>query len=203
MIKIYNYGEVPVEEILARPEFAGGVEDTVSEIIADVRKNGDEALFRYTEKFDRAKLTSLEVTKEEIDEAFKSVDDKFIEILKKAADNIRTFHEKQKRNSFIINEKQGTVMGQKILPVEKAGLYVPGGTAAYPSSVLMNCIPAAIAGVSEVIVVTPPTGGKVNPVILAAAVIGGADRIFSIGGAQAIAALAYGTQSIPRVYKIV
>ncbi len=203
MIKIYKYGEVPNSEIFARAEFAGGVEQVVSDIIADVRANGDAALYKYCEKFDRAKLDTLLVSQQEIDEAVEAVGEKFISVLEKAAANIREFHSRQVRNSFIINNKDGVVVGQKIIPVDKAGLYVPGGTAAYPSSVLMNCIPAKIAGVGELVMVTPASNGTVNPVILAAAKIGGVDKIFKLGGAQAIAALAYGTESVPKVDKIV
>ena len=180
------------------------VEAVVSEIIENVRKNGDQALLEYSRKFDKAELTSLQVTKEEMEEALASVDPAFLEILREAAENIRRFHEKQKRTSFILNEQPGVVMGQKIIPVDRAGLYVPGGTAAYPSTVLMDSIPAKIAGCPEVVIVTPPNReGKVNPVILAAASVAGVDRIFKVGGAQAIAALAYGTETIPRVDKIV
>ena len=204
MIKILNYNEVSNSEIFARCEDIVSVEDVVTEIISNVRKNGDKALFEYCEKFDKAKLTSLAVTEEEIDEAFALVDGKFIEIIKKAKENIVAFHEKQKRNSFIINENQGVVIGQKVIPIDKVGLYVPGGTAAYPSTVLMDSIPAKIAGCREVVMVTPPDkNGKVNPVILAAAKIAGVDKIFKVGGAQAVAALAYGTESIPAVHKIV
>ncbi len=204
MIKIYKYGEVSSSEIFARENIASNVEAVVSEIIADVITNKDEALFKYSKKFDRAELTSLEVSAAEIDEAFSLVDEKFVEIIKEAAENIRAFHTKQVRNSFIVTEKDGVVTGQKISPIEKVGLYVPGGTAAYPSTVLMDSIPAKIAGCKEIVMVTPPTSdGKVNPVILAAAKIAGIDRIFKIGGAQAIAALAYGTESVPKVDKIV
>ncbi len=155
-------------------------------------------------KFDKAQLSSLAVTKEEIDEALNLVEPEFLEILEKAARNIRKFHSRQVRNSFIINDEDGIVIGQKIIPVDRAGLYVPGGTAAYPSTVLMDAIPAKTAGCREVVMVTPPTkDGKVNPVILAAAHVAGIDRIFKVGGAQAIAALAYGTESIPKVDKIV
>jgi len=170
MIKILKYGEVENSEIFARVEAKVDVEGIVSDIIADVRKRGDKALFEYCEKFDRAKLTSLSVSEEEIQEAFESVSPKFLEILEKAASNIRKFHSRQVRNSFIINDEDGIVMGQKIIPVDRAGLYVPGGTAAYPSTVLMDSIPAVIAGVREVVMVTPPgPDGKINPVILAAA----------------------------------
>lgn len=204
MIKIMKYGEVPNSEIFARSVPKIDVAGTVAEIIKNVRENGDKALFEYCEKFDKAQLSSLAVTKEEIDEALSLVEPEFLEILEKAAKNIRKFHSRQVRNSFIINDEDGIVIGQKIIPVDRAGLYVPGGTAAYPSTVLMDAIPAKIAGCREVVMVTPPTkDGKVNPVILAAAYVAGIDRIFKVGGAQAIAALAYGTQSIPKVDKIV
>lgn len=203
MIKILNYEDVSRDEIFSRAEEKFNVEDVVTEIIENVKKSGDKALFEYCEKFDKAKLSALEVTKEEIDEAFLNTDAKLIDILKKAKKNIENFHKHQIRNSFIINEENGVVTGQKVIPIEKVGLYVPGGTAAYPSSVLMNCVPARLAGVSEVIMVTPPTNGSVNPAILAAAKIAGVDRVFKIGGAQAVAALAYGTESVPKVDKIV
>jgi histidinol dehydrogenase len=204
MIKICNYGEVPNSEIFARENISANVEGVVSEIISNVAQNGDNALFEYCAKFDKANLTSLEVTKDELDSAIKSVDAKFIEILKEAAENIRAYHSKQLRNSFILNEKNGVVTGQKITPIERVGLYVPGGTAAYPSTVLMDSIPAKIAGCKEIVMVTPPSSdGSVNPVILAAASIAGVDRIFKVGGAQAIAALAYGTETLPKVDKIV
>ena len=204
MIKIYSYGEVSNEEIFARGTAVADVSGTVRDIIENVRKNGDSALLEYCQKFDKATLTSLEVSESEIDEAFASVEPKFIEIIKEAAKNIRAFHEKQVRNSFIINDCDGVVIGQKVIPIERVGLYVPGGTAAYPSTVLMDSIPAKIAGCKEICITTPPNSeGKVNPVILAAAKIAGVDRIFKVGGAQAIAALAYGTESVPRVDKIV
>lgn len=204
MIKILKYGEVENSKIFARGTEATDVSAIVSEIIENVRKNGDKAIFEYCEKFDKAKLTSLLVTKEEIDEALTKVKPEFLRVLEKAAANIKKFHSKQVRQSFVINDENGIVMGQKIIPVDKAGLYVPGGTAAYPSTVLMDSIPAKIAGCPEVVMVTPPScDGKVNPVILAAAHIAGIDKIFKVGGAQAIAALAYGTESIPKVDKIV
>ncbi len=204
MIKILKYGEVKNEEIFARVEPKTDVSGIVADIIYDVRKNGDSALYKYCEKFDGAKLSSLLVSKEEIEEAISLVEPKFLEILKKAEANIRKFHEKQKRDGFTIKEENGVIMGQKITPVDRAGLYVPGGTAAYPSTVLMDSVPAKIAGVGEIVMVTPPNkDGKVNPVILAAAYIGGVDKIFKVGGAQAVAALAYGTESIPKVDKIV
>ncbi len=204
MIKILKYGEVENKDIFARVTPKVNVEETVAEIISDVRKNGDEALYRYCEKFDGVKLSALQVTKEEIDEAVSKTEPKFMEILQKAAKNIRKFHERQVRNSFIINDEDGIVIGQKIIPVDRAGLYVPGGTAAYPSTVLMDSIPAKIAGCREVVMVTPPSkDGKVNSAILAAAYIAGVDKIYKVGGAQAIAALAYGTETIPKADKIV
>lgn len=204
MIKILKYNEVDKKDIFARTAPTVDVEDIVADIIYDVRKNGDKALFKYCEKFDKAKLSDLAVSSQEIGEAVNATDPEFLRILKRAAKNITKFHEKQKRNSFIINDENGIVMGQKIIPVDRAGLYVPGGTAAYPSTVLMDSIPAKLAGCREVIMVTPPDkDGKVSPVILAAAYVAGVDRIFKVGGAQAIAALAYGTESIPAVDKIV
>ena len=204
MIKILKYGEVPNSEIFARGTASTDVSGIVTEIIEDVKQNGDAALIKYAEKFDKAILTSLEVTEAEIEEAFNAVEPKFLEIIRTAAENIRAFHEKQVRNSFIISEKDGIVTGQKITPIEKVGLYVPGGTAAYPSTVLMDSIPAKIAGCKEICITTPPSkDGKVNPVILAAAKIAGVDRIFKTGGAQAIAALSYGTETVPKVDKIV
>ena len=204
MIKIYKYGEVSNEKIFARENISANVEGTVTEIIENVKQNGDKALFEYCLKFDKADLQSLEVSSEEIEEAFASVDKEFIEILKEAAENIKTFHQKQKRNSFIINDKDGVVIGQKVIPIEKAGLYVPGGTAAYPSTVLMDAIPAKIAGCEQIVMVSPPkSDGKINPVILTAAKIAGVDKIYKVGGAQAVAALAYGTETIPKVDKIV
>ncbi len=204
MIKIMKVGEVSSDEIFARSQPEVNVESVVADIIKTVREEGDSALFAYTERFDGARLSSLAVSAEEIDRAVAEVEPKFLEILEKAAENIRNFHQKQVRNSFIINESDGVCVGQKIIPVDRAGLYVPGGTAAYPSTVLMDSIPAKIAGCREVVMVTPPSkDGLVNPVILAAARIAGVDRIFKVGGAQAIAALAYGTESVPRVDKIV
>lgn len=203
MIKIYKYGEVSNDEIFARPDLKTNVEDVVADIIANVRANGDAALFEYTRNFDKAELTALEVTDEELDEAFAIVGD-FRRVLERSAGNIRKFHQRQVRNSFIINDEDGIVIGQKILPVDKAGLYVPGGTAAYPSTVLMDAIPAKIAGVGELVITTPPgPDGRVNPYVLAAAKVAGVDRIFKVGGAQAIAALAYGTETVPKVDKIV
>lgn len=204
MIRIMEYGQLPYSEIFSRVVPEVDVAGVVKEIIANVRAGGDQAVLEYTRKLDKAELDALEVTDEEIEEAFAAVEPEFLEILKKAADNIRNFHQKQVRNSFIISEQDGIVTGQKVTPIDKVGVYVPGGTAAYPSTVLMDTIPAKIAGCREIVMVTPPgRDGKINPVILAAAKIAGVQRIFKVGGAQAIAALAYGTESIPRVYKIV
>lgn len=204
MIRIVDYKDIDRNDILDRKENVFNVADTVSDIIRQVREKGDSALFAFCEKFDRVKLDSLEVSAEEIEEAFALVEPEFIEILKEAKENIYAFHSRQVRNSFLINDKDGVVIGQKVIPIEKVGLYVPGGTAAYPSSVLMNAIPAKIAGCSQIVMVTPPSAnGKVNPAILAAAKVAGVDRIFKVGGAQAVAALAYGTESVPTVDKIV
>ncbi len=205
MIRTFRYNEIDRSEIFSRDlSSTKHVESTVTEIINQVKERKDAALYEYCEKFDKAVLSSLQVSDEEIEEAVASVDPKFLEILEKAAKNIHSFHSRQVRNSFMINDKEGVVIGQKILPIEKVGLYVPGGTAAYPSSVLMNCIPAKIAGCKEIVMVTPPSkDGSVNPVILAAAKIGGVKKVFKVGGAQAIAALAYGTETIPAVDKIV
>ncbi len=204
MIKIMEYGQVPNFEIFARVEPRMNVESIVAEILANVRTGGDKAVLEYNLKFDKAELQSLQVSQEEIGEAFASVEPRFLSILEQAAENIRTFHAKQVRNSFVIADKPGIVLGQKVTPIEKVGVYVPGGTAAYPSTVLMDTIPAKIAGCSQIVMVTPPNAeGKINPVILAAAKIAGVDQIFKVGGAQAVAALAYGTESIPKVDKIV
>ena len=199
-----KYGEVSANEIFARTEPTFDVADIVTDIIENVKENGDKALFEYSEKFDKANLTSLEVTEAEIEEAFSLVEPRFIEVLKKAAKNIEEFHKKQVRNSFVLNETEGVVTGQKVTPIERVGLYVPGGTAAYPSTVLMDSIPAKIAGCDYICITTPPScDGKVNPVILAAAKIAGVDKLFKVGGAQAVAALAYGTETVKKVDKIV
>ncbi len=204
MISIYKYGEVPNSEVFKRENIASNVEGDVEKIIANVVLNGDTPLFEYCEKFDKVKLDTLEVTEEEIAEAFASVEERFNEIIREAAENIRNFHKRQVVNSFFINDSNGVITGQRVSAIEKVGLYVPGGTAAYPSTVLMDAIPAKIAGVGEVVMVSPPNKeGKINPVILAAAKVAGVDKIFKVGGAQAIAALAYGTESIPCVDKIV
>ena len=204
MIPILKVGQVPNSEIFARVTPEADVAAIVADIIADVRENGDRAVKAYCARFDKAELTSLEVTPEEIQEAISQVEPEFLDILREAAENIRSFHSRQVRNSFVIADKPGIVLGQKITPIEKVGVYVPGGTAAYPSTVLMDTIPAKIAGCPQLVMVTPPgRDGKVNPAILAAADLAGVNRIFKVGGAQAIAALAYGTESIPRVDKIV
>ena len=204
MIRILKQSEVTNEEILSRVNPTVNVTDIVTEIINDVRKNGDSALFAYAKKFDNVTLSSLEVTSDEIEAAMEETEPSFLEILKEAAANIRSFHQQQVRTSFILTEKPGVVMGHNVMPIEKVGLYVPGGTAAYPSTVLMDAIPAKIAGCKEIVIVTPPgKDGKVPAAILAAAKIAGVDRIFKMGGAQAVAALAYGTQTVPKVDKIV
>ena len=204
MIKIMEYGRLSRDEIFARQESAVDVSAIVSDIIEKVRAGGDRVVLDYCKQFDKAELSALEVTRQEIDEAFEAVEPKFLDILRTAADNIRDFHKRQIRNGFIINDKDGIVTGQKVTPIEKVGLYVPGGTAAYPSTVLMDSIPAKLAGCREICIATPPgADGKINPVILAAAKIAGVDRVFKMGGAQAVAALAYGTESVPKVDKIV
>lgn len=204
MIKIMKYGQVPNSEIFARVTPKMDVATIVADILEDVKVRKDAAVLGYTEKFDGAKLDSLAVTDEEIAEAVAQVEPRFLQILETAAENIRQFHSRQVRNSFIMTERSGVILGQKVTPIEKVGLYVPGGTASYPSTVLMDSIPAKIAGCSQIVMVTPPgKDGKVNPVILAAAKIAGVDRIFKVGGAQAVAALAYGTETIPKVDKIV
>ena len=205
MIKLYHFDELKPEEILNRDIRAEkNVEDVVDGIIADVRARGDEALKEYALRFDGAKLESLQVTQEEIEEAFAGMDGYFLETLREAAANIEVFHRQQVHKNFVMNDKPGIVLGQKYTPIEKAGVYVPGGTAAYPSTVLMDVIPAKVAGVSEIVMTTPAgKDGKIDPVILAAAATAGVTRIFKTGGAQAVAALAYGTQTIPAVDKIV
>ncbi|WP_300365522.1 histidinol dehydrogenase [Brachyspira sp.] len=206
MIKIINYKECKsLDYILLRSQFShDDVNEKVKTILEEVKKNGDSALKKYSKMFDNAEIDNLEVSEKEIKEAYNKIDDKFKETLKLAYNNIEKFHKKQLRNSFITNEEDGIVMGQIINPIEKVGVYIPGGTAVYPSTVLMNVIPAKVAGVSEIILVSPPNKeGKINDNILAAAKIAGVNKIFKIGGAQVIAALSYGTESIPKVYKIV
>ena len=204
MIKVLKYGQVSNEEIFARVTPTVDVAAVVSDIIANVRAKGDRAVLEYNLKFDKAELDCLLVSQEEAEDAFAAVEPRFLAVLEAAAENIRAFHSKQVRNSFVIADKPGIVLGQKVTPIEKVGVYVPGGTAAYPSTVLMDTIPAKIAGCPQIVMVTPPgKDGKINPVILAAAKIAGVDQIFKVGGAQAVAALAYGTESIPKVDKIV
>jgi histidinol dehydrogenase len=209
-MRVLNLNEETKQELLKNllnrnPGSYGSYESTVNEIIQNVKENKDKALFEYTLKFDKCEINSgnIRVTKEEIDEALASLDPDFIEVMKKSAENIRVFHEKQKRNTWIDTKEDGSILGQRILPIEISGVYVPGGTAAYPSSVLMNVLPAKVAGVERIIMCTPPgKDGKVNAGTLAAAYIAGVDEIYKAGGAQAIAAMAFGTESIPKVDKI-
>ena len=204
MIEIIKRTTLTPEEIFTRVSTRVDVSAAVAEILEDVRARGDAALFDYCEKFDHVALTALEVTQAEKDRAMEAVDGAFLDILREAAANIRAFHSQQVRSSFILTDRPGVVMGQKIIPIEKVGLYVPGGTAAYPSTVLMDAIPAKIAGCREIVIVTPPgKDGNVPAAILAAAQIAGVDRVFKVGGAQAVAALAYGTATVPKVDKIV
>ena len=203
MIRILDYDPLDTGAIFARQIQRPDIAATVAEILDTVRQQGDQALLAYTKKFDKADLTALEVTDAELQEAMEAVAPEFLLVLRRAAENIRRFHQAQVRTGFTL-EEAGTVMGQKITPIENVGIYVPGGRAAYPSTVLMDSIPAKIAGCSRIVMVTPPgLDGKVNPVILAAAKIAGVDQIFKLGGAQAVAALAYGTESVPKVDKIV
>ena len=196
-----------LEELLKRsPSGFESYEKNVREIVEDVKRRGDEAVFEYTERFDRVKTdaATLQVTPEEIEEAYALVEPGLLDVIRKALVNIRRFHEKQKRNSWFDTTPDGTILGQRITPLERVGVYVPGGKAVYPSSVLMNIVPAKVAGVDEIVMTTPPgKDGKVNPATLVAAMEAGADRVFKVGGAQAIAALAWGTQSIPKADKIV
>ena len=205
MIKTIKYSkDVDLEKELARSQFSyDDVNETVESILKDVRARGDKALIEYTERFDGVKLENLEVTEAEIKKAFDTIDKELLEVIQYSHDNIKKFHEKQVRNDFLIRQENGVVLGQVINPIEKVGLYVPGGTAAYPSTVLMNAVPAKIAGCKEIVMVTPPTkDGSILPSLLVAAKISGVDRIFKVGGAQSIAALSYGTETIPKVYKI-
>lgn len=204
MIRIYRYGEIPNSELFARKDIVADVAEPVRAIVQDVAQNGDAALRAYEKRFDRADLADLEVSPEEWDAAMAAVEPEFLQILQEAAANIRRYHEKQVRASYVVNEQPGVLLGQRILPIEKVGVYVPSGTAAYPSTVLMDTIPAKLAGCGQIVMVTPPApDGSIRPAILAAARIAGVDRVFRLGGAQAIAALAYGTESVPRVDKIV
>ena len=204
MIRILSCESASPAEIFAREDSGRDVSAPVSEIIAAVRKDGDAALRYYAETFDKAALTEIEVPREILDAAADALDGELRQILTEAAERIRAFHRRQVRQSFVISDEEGILLGQKVIPMDRVGLYIPGGTAAYPSSVLMNAIPAKIAGCREIVMVSPPTcGGDIHPVILAAARIAGVDRVFRCGGAQAVAALAYGTESVPRVDKIV
>ena len=204
MIRILKYGQIPDSEIFARVTPGASVAPAVEEILSDVRARGDEAVLAYTEKFDGARLDNLEVTATEIEEAFASVDPEFIRVLHRAAENIRKFHAMQTRRGFSYSEEDGVIKGQKMTPIQNVGIYVPGGTAAYPSTVLMDTIPAKIAGCQQIVMVSPPNpSGKIAPAVLAAAKIAGVNRIFKMGGAQAIGALAYGTATVPKMDKIV
>ncbi len=204
MIKIMEYGVVSDESIFARSSSSKDVSGIVSAILKEVESRGDEALREYTLKLDGAEIDSIEVSKEEIKAAADSMSEEFMAVLKRSAENIRDYHSRQKRQSFVVSEKEGIVLGQKVVPVAVAGIYVPGGTAALSSTVLMDTIPAKIAGVGQVVMVTPPgKDGKVNSAVLAAAYVAGVDRVFRIGGAQAIAALAYGTETVQKADKIV
>lgn len=205
MISRYNLSEISMDQILCRDiREEKNVDAIVDEIIANVCVGGDRTLIEYTERFDRVRLDALEVSPAEFEAAWNRVDAAFIETLELARDNIREFHRHQIHEGFVITGRNGTVMGQRYQPIEKVGLYVPGGTASYPSTVLMDAIPAKLAGVKELVIVTPPAAdGSIPDAILAAAKVAGVDRIFKLGGAQAIAALAYGTESVPRVDKIV
>ncbi len=203
MIRIMQADAVSEADILLRDVQEATVSETVTEILARVRQEGDKALRFYCEKFDGGAPERLEVSPEERAAALEAVDPALLAILREAAENIADFHRHQVLEGFTISEKEGIIIGQKVLPLKRVGLYVPGGTASYPSTVLMDCIPAKIAGVEEIVMVTPAKNGVINPVILAAAEIAGVGRIFRVGGAQAVAALAYGTETIPRVDKIV
>ncbi len=206
MIKIIKYSDVNINEILFRGDnsISDTIRNDVIAIIEDVKANKDDAVKKYTKKFDGADIENLAVSDLEITNAYNSVDKALIKSFEKAAINIEDFHKRQAKNNFSVNDEQGIILGQKVMPIKRAGIYVPGGTARYPSTVLMSAIPAKIAGVSEIVMVTPPgKSGNIPKEILAAAKVAGVTKIFKTGGAQAIAALAYGTQSIPKVDKIV
>lgn len=204
MIRILDYAALGKEAVLARKADAPDVSRPIAEILAAVRQEGDAAVLRYCAAFDgMPEGTALEVPAEEMLAACDAVDPALLKVMQEAAENIRAFHKRQLREGFVMSERNGVVLGQKVTPLARVGLYVPGGTASYPSTVLMDCIPAKLAGVPEVIMVTPAKGGKIAPEILAAAAVAGVDRVFRAGGAQAVAALAYGTESIPRADKIV
>ena len=204
MIRIMKYGVEREDEIFSRSSSSKDVSGVVSQILKEVQERGDKALIEYTAKLDGALIDTIEVPRKEIEEAAASMDGEFMRVLEKAAENIRNYHKRQVRNSFVMTEENGVVLGQKIVPVAVAGIYVPGGTAAYPSTVLMDTIPAKIAGCKSVVMVSPPgKDGRINPAVLAAACVAGVDRVFRVGGAQAIAALAYGTETVPKADKIV
>lgn len=203
MIRIMRYGEIPDEEIFFRGEIKTDVSGIVAGIIAAVREKGDEALMEYAARYDGGAPQALEVPEEEILSALESTDPELISVMRQSAENIRDYHSRQVRASFVISEKEGVVLGQKVIPIDTVGIYVPGGTAPLSSTVLMNAVPAKLAGCRQVIMATPAKAGRVDPSVLAAARIAGVDRVFKMGGAQAIAAMAYGTQTVPRVDKIV
>ena len=204
MMKIYRYSQTPLKDFFIRTVEKSGVADTVRSIIADVEQRGDEALFEYTRRFDGADLRALEVSREEIDAAYERTDPEFLRVLEQAAENIREYHRREMPEGFRIDRPDGSFLGLKVTPIENVGLCIPGHTAAYPSTVLMNAVPAKIAGCSQIVMVSPPgPDGKQPDAILAAARIGGVDRVFRLGGAQGVAALACGTESVPKVDKIV
>ena len=204
MIQIYDFNAIQDQEIFLRRDEVRDVSAPVAGIIRTVREQGDRALYEYARRFDGVELSSLSVTGAELEAAMAQVEPEFLAVLREAADNIRAYHARQKRESFVMTQRDGVILGQRILPLARVGIYVPGGTASYPSTVLMNAIPAQIAGVEDIVMVTPPgRDGAVSPAILAAAQVAGVTRIFKCGGAQAIAALAYGTESVPQVDKIV
>ncbi len=207
IVKLTDESRSELLDILKRrsPASYTEYENTVNDIISNVREKGDKALFEYTQKFDKCVITkdTIKVTRDEIDAAYKKLDPEFIEVMKKSAANIKDFHEKQKRESWFTTKDDGSILGQRVLPVEISGVYVPGGKAAYPSSVLMNVIPAKVAGVERIVMVTPPSkDGSLNAGTLVAADIAGVTEVYKVGGAQAIAAMAFGTESIPKVDKI-
>ena len=204
MIPILREADTDRAKIFAREDPVDSVAEPVRAILADVKANGDAALKKYTQEFDGVEISTVEVGAGALEEGFRAADPTLVDILYRAAERIAAFHQHQVRNSFLVNDEEGILMGQKVVPLARVGLYVPGGTAAYPSSVLMNAIPAKLAGVKELCMVTPPgKDGKIPPNILAAARVCGVDRVFRVGGAQAVAALAYGTESVPAVDKIV
>jgi histidinol dehydrogenase len=206
MIKIMKYTNmVELKNELSRSQFShDDVNTIVKDILDDVKLRGDQALYDYNKKFDNVSLSSLQVTEKEIEDAFNRLDKELLEVIRYSHENIVRYHTKQKRNDFLDKDTDGVILGQIINPIEKVGIYVPGGTAAYPSTVLMNAVPAKVAGVEEIVMVTPPNeDGTISDVILAAAKIAGVTKIFKVGGAQAVAALSYGTETIPAVYKIV